>query len=33
MQLIEKLYLETGLAYNTTNYGQSDVFVENKTDK
>ncbi|MBC7845994.1 MAG: TonB-dependent receptor [Flavobacterium sp.] len=33
MQLLEKLYLESGLAYNTTNYEQSDVFVENKTDK
>ncbi|WP_254423269.1 TonB-dependent receptor [Flavobacterium sp. A45] len=33
MQLLEKLYLESGLAYNTTNYEQSDVFVKNKTDK
>lgn len=33
MELIEKLYLESGLAYNTTNYEQSDVFIENKTDK
>jgi iron complex outermembrane receptor protein len=33
IELLEKLYLESGLAYNTTNYEQNDVFVENKTDK
>jgi iron complex outermembrane receptor protein len=33
LQLLKKLYLESGLAYNTTNYEQSDVFIENKTDK
>ena len=33
MQLLEKLYLESGIAYNTTNYKQNDVFIPNKTDK
>lgn len=33
IQLLEKLYLESGLAYNTTDYEQNDVFIENETDK
>lgn len=33
MQLLKKLYLESGLAYNATNYKQSDIFIEHKTDK
>ena len=31
MQLIDQLYLESGLAYNSTNYQQKDLFVENNT--
>ncbi len=33
LQLFEKLYLESGLAYNTTDYKQNDVFTANQTDK
>jgi iron complex outermembrane receptor protein len=33
MQLAKKLYLESGLAYNNTNYEQSDVFIENEKDQ
>ncbi|MDQ5930288.1 MAG: iron complex outerrane recepter protein, partial [Bacteroidota bacterium] len=33
MQLATKLFLESGLAYNSTNYKQKDVFLENKTDQ
>lgn len=33
MQLSNKLFLESGLAYNTTIYKQNDVFIENQTDK
>jgi len=30
MQLLEKLYLESGLAYNTTDYKQNDIFSADK---
>lgn len=33
MQLIDNLYLESGLAYNSTNYQQRDLFIENNTAK
>ncbi|SHG81487.1 iron complex outermembrane recepter protein [Flavobacterium fluvii] len=33
IQLLKKLYLESGLAYNSTNYEQNDVLIENKTDE
>ncbi|WP_281337144.1 TonB-dependent receptor family protein [Flavobacterium eburneipallidum] len=33
MQLLKKLFLESGLAYNTTNYEQTDIFATAETDK
>jgi iron complex outermembrane receptor protein len=33
LQLLEKLYLESGLAYNTTDYEQNDVFTPKTPSK
>lgn len=33
IQLFDRLFLESGLSYNNTNYKQNDVFIENDTEK